>query len=418
MAAGGDSDCDSDTTSVASSAAEETADASDAAAEEDYAVEQARRRREHSLLQRACPTEAAAAAVPLPPPARRADPYDMLPKRYRDSRPTSANTTVASLSDCHIGFGADVPLEGSGARPASSSASSVAAASCPSARVPPAAAAAKSPSSRPAAAKVAAPAPAEDAAAPPSCLPCVPSLEAEAEAEAAQATACVRASGGGCEDDLLLARVSPGVFANMLEREDSGQHAGEQTAEGGVWGGAPSADAKFDLVQSVLEEIVESDAKFARLQRRFRNKHCGQFEDCEENKLVYTDIHRAWVATAESYIEKKLKKNIGGFDMAEFVEILQERTDEVSGEVWGLLASFTDFCAFKEVMLAHKQGVPTGAEPTGLELSRADLSRIVDQTQSIMDAAFARAASERAAQVADDAMHGAYTKLAMNVPFR
>jgi len=38
-----------------------------------------------------------------------------------------------------------------------------------------------------------------------------------------------------------------------------------------------------------------TDDKFQQLQQTFLDKHYMVFEDVEENKLVYTDIHRSYV---------------------------------------------------------------------------------------------------------------------------
>jgi len=41
--------------------------------------------------------------------------------------------------------------------------------------------------------------------------------------------------------------------------------------------------------------MLFTDDKFQQLQQTFLDKHYAVFEDSEENKLIYTDIHREYV---------------------------------------------------------------------------------------------------------------------------
>uniref|UniRef100_A0A5F8GMC8 ADP-ribosylation factor-like protein 2-binding protein n=1 Tax=Monodelphis domestica TaxID=13616 RepID=A0A5F8GMC8_MONDO len=61
----------------------------------------------------------------------------------------------------------------------------------------------------------------------------------------------------------------------------------------------------------------------------------------------------------EKYIEEQLLERIPGFNMATFTTTLQQHKDEVAGDIFDMLLTFTDFLAFKEMFLdyrAEKEG--------------------------------------------------------------
>jgi ADP-ribosylation factor 2-binding protein len=51
-----------------------------------------------------------------------------------------------------------------------------------------------------------------------------------------------------------------------------------------------------------LQEIVIED-EFEDMQNEFFTKYCNQFEEDEENKLIYMDIFKKYTNLTESYIE-------------------------------------------------------------------------------------------------------------------
>lgn len=53
------------------------------------------------------------------------------------------------------------------------------------------------------------------------------------------------------------------------------------------------------------------------------------FEATEENKLIYTDIFKKYHDTIESYINQKLTEAIQGFNMEKFLEMVEQRKDEI-----------------------------------------------------------------------------------------
>ncbi|XP_051024753.1 ADP-ribosylation factor-like protein 2-binding protein isoform X1 [Acomys russatus] len=136
-----------------------------------------------------------------------------------------------------------------------------------------------------------------------------------------------------------------------------------------------ASDAEFDAVVGCLEDIIMDD-EFQLLQRNFMDKYYQEFEDTEENKLTYTPIFneyrahtflspRLQISLVEKYIEEQLLERIPGFNMAAFTTTLQHHKDEVAGDIFDMLLTFTDFLAFKEMFLDYR----AEKEGRGLDLS-------------------------------------------------
>ncbi|XP_017546993.1 ADP-ribosylation factor-like protein 2-binding protein isoform X2 [Pygocentrus nattereri] len=123
------------------------------------------------------------------------------------------------------------------------------------------------------------------------------------------------------------------------------------------------ADAVFDAVIGNIEEII-MDA-FQSLQQSFMEKYYLEFDDSEENKLSYTPIFNEYVELLEKYLEQQLMERIPGFNMNDFTHSLNQHKDEVSGDIFDMLLTFTDFMAFKEMFLDYR----AEREGRGLDLS-------------------------------------------------
>ncbi|PNJ62762.1 ARL2BP isoform 4 [Pongo abelii] len=82
-----------------------------------------------------------------------------------------------------------------------------------------------------------------------------------------------------------------------------------------------TSDAEFDAVVGYLEDIIMDD-EFQLLQRNFMDKYYLEFEDTEENKLIYTPIFNEYISLVEKYIEEQLLQRIPGFNMAAFTTTL------------------------------------------------------------------------------------------------
>uniref|UniRef100_A0AAR2KBH6 ADP-ribosylation factor-like protein 2-binding protein n=1 Tax=Pygocentrus nattereri TaxID=42514 RepID=A0AAR2KBH6_PYGNA len=116
------------------------------------------------------------------------------------------------------------------------------------------------------------------------------------------------------------------------------------------------ADAVFDAVIGNIEEIIMEDA-FQSLQQSFMEKYYLEFDDSEENKLSYTPIFNEYVELLEKYLEQQLMERIPGFNMNDFTHSLNQHKDEVSGDIFDMLLTFTDFMAFKEMFLDYRAKV-------------------------------------------------------------
>ncbi|XP_070536259.1 ADP-ribosylation factor-like protein 2-binding protein [Ptychodera flava] len=113
------------------------------------------------------------------------------------------------------------------------------------------------------------------------------------------------------------------------------------------------SDTKFDITIGHIEDIIMDD-EFQELQADFMDKHYEHFEDTEENKFIYTDIFKEYTDLIEKYLEDQLMARMPGFSMAEFTNQLERRKNELNGEIFEMLLTFSDFLAFKEMFLDYK----------------------------------------------------------------
>nr|XP_054748952.1 ADP-ribosylation factor-like protein 2-binding protein [Lytechinus pictus] len=113
------------------------------------------------------------------------------------------------------------------------------------------------------------------------------------------------------------------------------------------------ADRKFDAIIGHVEDIIMEDG-FHSLKDDFMEKYYGVFEDTEENKFEYTDLFNQYTKLIEKYIEEQLTARIPAFCMEEFLKQLTKRKDNLEGEIFEILYTFSDFLAFKELMLDYK----------------------------------------------------------------
>ncbi|KAK3085635.1 hypothetical protein FSP39_006462 [Pinctada imbricata] len=114
-----------------------------------------------------------------------------------------------------------------------------------------------------------------------------------------------------------------------------------------------SIDAKFDEAVGHIEDIIMED-EFQMMQNDFLEKYYMEFDDSEENKFIYTDIHREYIQLIEKYLEDELSKRIEDFSMGDFSKQIMERRNELEGEIFEMLLTFSDFIAFKEMFLDFK----------------------------------------------------------------
>ncbi|RZB77467.1 ADP-ribosylation factor-like protein 2-binding protein [Asbolus verrucosus] len=144
-----------------------------------------------------------------------------------------------------------------------------------------------------------------------------------------------------------------------------------------------ASEKYFAQVIGCIEDIL-MDENFLNLHTEFMEEHWQEFDEGEENKLVYSDIFEKYLETIEKYIETELKKAIPEFKMLEFEYELRyglgkcswflnnftlktwcrneerlisshwKRHNELEGEIFEILSTFSDFVSFKEKFLDYK----------------------------------------------------------------
>ena len=125
------------------------------------------------------------------------------------------------------------------------------------------------------------------------------------------------------------------------------------------------AQDPFDMALSELEVLMMDEGLNARVDA-FTKQHCGEFEPGDENKLVYTELFTKYTQLVEEYIEQQLGASVASFDMAGFCATLAERAkgdeDLLDHPALEMLFAYSDFDAFKQLMLATKEGSAVEAE--------------------------------------------------------
>ncbi|KAB0797290.1 hypothetical protein PPYR_08284 [Photinus pyralis] len=114
-----------------------------------------------------------------------------------------------------------------------------------------------------------------------------------------------------------------------------------------------SSDQYFYNIIGCIEDILLDD-RFVQLHSNFMEQYWIHFEEQDENKFIYSDIFRKYNETIEKYIEDQLMKQVDNFDMNRLEEELKKRENELDGEIFEILSTFTNFLAFKEKFLDYK----------------------------------------------------------------
>ncbi|XP_035498345.2 ADP-ribosylation factor-like protein 2-binding protein isoform X2 [Scophthalmus maximus] len=113
-----------------------------------------------------------------------------------------------------------------------------------------------------------------------------------------------------------------------------------------------AADAAFDAVIGCIEDIIMGE--FQQLQQNFMEKYYLEFDNSDENKLSYTPIFNEYVNLLEKHLEQQMMERIPGFNMDAFTELLVQHKEEVAGDIFDMLLTFTDFLAFKDMFLEYR----------------------------------------------------------------
>ena len=115
--------------------------------------------------------------------------------------------------------------------------------------------------------------------------------------------------------------------------------------------------SKSDAIFQELRIIIQ-DKEFELAQRAFMEKNYDQFEDTEENKLIYTQIYEQFVSLLENIIIVKLEQKFQSDDVDNFYATFVENIAKYEAEdavTVNSLFSFIDFNKFKESILLYKK---------------------------------------------------------------
>lgn len=120
-----------------------------------------------------------------------------------------------------------------------------------------------------------------------------------------------------------------------------------------------SGDQTAQILAELENMMMEED--FNAKVDTFTMQHCGQFDEGEENKLVYTSLFSEYTKMLEAYIEERLGATLKGFDMQAFCATLSARSDkEELPLALEMLSAYGDFEAFKAMMVSCKLGASLG----------------------------------------------------------
>lgn len=119
-----------------------------------------------------------------------------------------------------------------------------------------------------------------------------------------------------------------------------------------------SEENTFDGVIGEIEDIIMNES-FRVLERQFIERHYRLFESAgdgvEENRLEWMELFQQYCQLVEGHLVAELQQRLPGFDMSTFLEQLAEHQEELEGDIFDLLWTFSDFEAFKEMMVDYRR---------------------------------------------------------------
>lgn len=124
--------------------------------------------------------------------------------------------------------------------------------------------------------------------------------------------------------------------------------------------------SEIERAVGLLDELLREPG-FVAWMDEFSAGHCEKFDDCEENKFEYTTIFKEFQITVDQHLEARLIAE--GVDLAAFLAHLPAymnlpEAHARTGAIFDLLLAFTDFAAFKDLMLQKKKSlVMAGSDP-------------------------------------------------------
>lgn len=146
----------------------------------------------------------------------------------------------------------------------------------------------------------------------------------------------------------------------------------------------PSASA-LQVFKDICDYVV--DATFLQAQHEFLMKNVNVFEDTDENKLEYTEIHGQYVYIMEELIEAKLREKYSEPEIEAFYLAFKENLPAFEAEdsnAFDIMNSMIDFVKFKDQMLKFKQTVQndtnlfsqeSATNQSGMKVGENDLAK-------------------------------------------
>uniref|UniRef100_A0A1B6KEY4 ADP-ribosylation factor-like protein 2-binding protein n=1 Tax=Graphocephala atropunctata TaxID=36148 RepID=A0A1B6KEY4_9HEMI len=128
---------------------------------------------------------------------------------------------------------------------------------------------------------------------------------------------------------------------------------GDSDSEDGLSTSKKAELSEFDIIIGHIEDILVDD-DFEHLQKDFLEKYWEEFENKEENKLIYMNIFKEYTNLIENHLEEKLKVKVPEFCMKRFTQTLMDKKNDLEGEVFEMLYTFSDFLSFKEMVLDYR----------------------------------------------------------------
>eukprot|EP00906_Rhabdomonas_costata_P032612 RCo045939 len=119
------------------------------------------------------------------------------------------------------------------------------------------------------------------------------------------------------------------------------------------------AQPEFSKVSAALDTIFNKP-DFQDALKAFVSKNAPTFQDMtsDENKHVFYDVYKQFVAMVDDLLTARLKEVLGPtFDLTKFTETLAKKMEDpstkefLSAYVFELLVHVTDFTSFKEMMI-------------------------------------------------------------------
>ncbi len=116
-------------------------------------------------------------------------------------------------------------------------------------------------------------------------------------------------------------------------------------------------NSSLNIFRELCDLVTQAD--FQNAQIEFLQQHAHKFEDTDENKLEYTEIHSQYVYILDEVIEANLKRKYSDDEITAFYTTFKANLAAYEAEnADGLdcLYGFIDFAKFKEQVLKAKAG--------------------------------------------------------------